>query len=95
MKSLREEIVSDLSDCIQQIDDTGFLFLPTFEKFMAKLELFQEKAQSPTILQLMLILKGHLVYDSYPEIKVKEDWVSELKYLLRVVENIVPQVPEN
>jgi hypothetical protein len=95
MKNLREEIVLELTDCIRQIEDTGFLFFPTFEKVMVKLELFQEKAQSPTVMQLMLILKGSIVVDSYPEIKVKDEWVADLKYLLHVVENIVSQIPEN
>ena len=95
MENLRNEIVLELKDCIQHIEKTNFLFLPKFENAMAKVELFQEKAQSYTINQLMLILKGHLDSDSYPEVRVSNAWLSDIQQLLHVVENVVLQIPEN
>lgn len=95
MKNLRDEIVLDLSECIKYVERTGFIFLPHFEKTIVKVELFQEKAKSQTINNLTAMLKGSLFDYSYPEIKVTENWLNDLKKLLHFVENVVPQLPEN
>ena len=95
MKNLRQEIVLELTECIQHFEDTGFVFLPTLEKTLVKVELFQERVNSPAICELMFLLKGQLAEISCPETKVSQNWINSLQKLLYFIENIVPLYPEN
>ena len=94
MKNLRQEIVSELSECLKDVECSGFVFLPKLEKTLVKVELFQEKVKSPTICDLLILIKGQIVEISYPETKVSQNWIENLQKLLHFVENIVPISPE-
>ena len=88
MNNLKNEIMAEFLDCIEQIEKTEFLFLPKFEKIMAKVDLFQDKVHNETITQLVLILKGNLYNISYPETKVNEAWKNNFIRLSQIISEI-------
>jgi hypothetical protein len=87
----RAELIEEMLDFSETIKSSKSIFLPEFEKMLAKVELFNEYAQSPTIQHLIIVLQNRIPKESYLDLPLTDKvFLTDLNQLIHFVENVVP-----